>query len=212
MQIEIQNQIAADLEKYTTGIFEYLSRKNDNWAMKINPTYNPAIGDSKIAVFQTEFLAIVIYINTRGRLTIEPIIEIDNTADFGIGYRVSDPISAMWDRDPKGIVIAIKRRLNQWKLDVSKFIERQRQLNDNLQIALEYKVSFARELGIDLDNADATDRLTLPDIGEVLFTNKGVKLGQYFTPIDWQVAAQIVIIISTHIQENERTNVRTETT
>ncbi|WP_373544671.1 hypothetical protein [Chamaesiphon sp.] len=200
IQLEVQAQIANDIETYANQILERLCR-TEIWELRLNPNYNPSIGESRIAVFNRNNLSIVIYINLKGRLAVEPVIEMEHPAMFGMGFRVSTPYQVEWDKPAKGIVIAIKRRLPKWRVDVADFLERQVQQKIDRATITQQKVSFARQIGMTIEESDLSDRMIIPNIGEVYFTTSGVKLGKTFTPIDWKTAAQAVAIIATAITD-----------
>jgi hypothetical protein len=150
------------------------------------------VGDSKIAIFRTESLTIVIYINLQGQLSIEPIVEIEH-AGFGVGIRISKPISMEYMLPPKQISIRIKRRLLNWIADVEEFQIRRLRLKAQEEIILQQKQSFCTLLGLVADrNIDSID---IEQIGRVRFTSVGVKLSDNFAPLEYKIAARVVKII-----------------
>lgn len=187
-QIEIQRRINQD-PSCLQDLRDYLIRQNPTWTLEVNPSREYRLNNYKIATLKNDTLALVIYVETNGKLIIEPVVRSNTCDSFGLGFRVSEPICIGWNYEVKGMGIAINRRIKKWIMDVSEFKTQQQQAESDWIVISAHKQNFIAALEL---NNKVEDTIVLPDIGEIFFTVEGVKLGSTFAAISWEVAAQTV--------------------
>jgi hypothetical protein len=200
LQIEIQESILTRIDSYCQEIGDLLNSNSYlSWDMTINPNYNPEIGECRIAIYKCKRIEIVIYINYLGRLVFEPLIN-PIQDNFGVGVRLVNPYISSSESVTKSVINAVKRRLSEWEnaRDLylqyiqSSHVKIQQQEALSRQIVLRHKREFCDKLDLPIP---IEDRINLELVGEIIFTNKGIKLSDRLIPLSPIVAAIIVNLV-----------------